>query len=95
MELEIVFTADDVLKESDEIRTFQKEIWLNLNDGTFLNKKALLSNPDNPEIEILTLSELYHSIKTVRRKGTLIAKRKNVLDSLVAVERPIQQVLTF
>lgn len=86
-----VFSAEEVKEYATTVKTFHKEIWINLYDGTFLNKSTLFSK--EKEIIVTDLANIYHHIKTVRAKNILVAKRKWKESHLLMMNDPIKKII--
>lgn len=89
MTLEIIYDFEDVKENATTVKTFDKQIWINRYDGTFINATLL----DDGYVEKIDLNRLYHKIKTVREQHTMVAKRVHPSMSLVRVTKPIKHVL--
>ncbi len=77
-------TISDVEKKALMVQTFNKSIWVNLGDGTFLNKtKGIEKN------EVKSSGQLYKEIKTVVANQQLIAKRIKKEDPLRFLRYPM------
>ncbi|MBL1227221.1 hypothetical protein [Enterococcus sp. BWR-S5] len=66
-----ICTALDISKEAITVKTYDKRVWCNRGDGTFIER--VYEGNKTPEIK--SISELYNDIKTVVKEYSIFAER--------------------